>query len=87
MNHARAELLVKHAIGLEEGEPLPSTPIRQWLAEQGRTPRHEELYTILGKIRAELGYGSITTELAESLGGFDDIVHYLEGLPGEAPSW
>ena len=85
MNRQRAELLVKHAIDWPEDQELPKVPLRQWLRETGTNPRHDALFGILGKIRAELGYGGITVELAESFIVFDQIVDYIAGLPEEAP--
>jgi len=80
MERTKAEAIVRRALELPDDRDLATVKLRTLLTEKrsdANTPRHRDLFALLGRVRQEAGYGSITVELAESMSSARDIVDYL----------
>lgn len=79
MKRQKAEEIVARALEVERSEL--DVNLRTLLVVRDVPARHQGLFSLLGKVRAEIGRGGITVEMAESLVTGHDIVGYLMGLP------
>ena len=81
MKRHKAEDIVARA--LDVGRDELGVDLRTLLDVRDIPTRHAGLFQLLVLVRAEIGRGGITIELAEAMTTGHDIVQYLVGLPDE----
>lgn len=81
MNRHDAEAIVARALDVGRGEL--GVELRTLLVVRDIPARHAGLFQLLANVRAEIGRGGITVEMAEGMTTGHDIVDYVVGLPDE----